>query len=331
MAEALIESAPGAVRALVLEGDTVLEAHLEREDQPLRPGHRAPAHLTKILVPGLRAVATLACGAEVLLSPLPKAPEGSRIGLEITRSALPEAARPRLPRARPLGEIPPETPGPSLEARLRAAGHTLKRLTGPHDALQTAGWSEIVNEATTGHIPFNGPVSGGLLTVTPTPAMITIDIDGDLPPESLTHAALAPLAQAIRRLNLQGSIAVDFPSLKGQARKTLDTALSAALKAHLPGPHEATAINGFGLVQIVRPRTRPSLIEAVRTPGFHALELLRRAARHGHGPATLHAPPALIGWLAARPALIEAAERQRGGALALHPDPSLATSAAHVA
>lgn len=327
MAEALIESAPGAVRALVLEGDTVLEAHLEREDQPLRPGHRAPAHLTKILVPGLRAVATLAGGAEVLLSPLPKAPEGSRIGLEITRSALPEADRPRLPRARPLGEIPPETPGPSLEARLRAAGHTVRPVTGPHDALEAAGWSDIINEATTGHIPF----AGGLLTVTPTPAMITIDIDGDRAAESLAHAALAPLAQAIRRLNLQGSIAVDFPSLKGQARKTLDEALSAALKAHLPGPHEATAINGFGLVQIVRPRTRPSLIEAVRTPGFHALELLRRAARHGHGPATLHAPPALIHWLAARPALIEAAERQRGGALALHPDPSLATSAAHVA
>ncbi|WP_416907751.1 MAG: ribonuclease [Polymorphobacter sp.] len=326
MAEALLEAAPGAVRALVLQGDTVLEAHLEREDQPLRPGHRAPAHLTKILVPGLRAVATLAGGAEVLLSPLPKAPEGSRIGLEITRSALPEADRPRLPRARPLGEIPPETPGPSLEARLRAAGHTVRPVTGPHDALEAAGWSETVNEATTGQIPF----AGGLLTVTPTPAMITIDIDGDRAAELLAHSALVPLAKAIRRLDLQGSIAVDFPSLKGQARKALDEALSAALKAHLPGPHEATSINGFGLVQIVRPRTRPSLVEAVRTPGFHALELLRRAARHGHGPATLHAPPALIQWLAARPALIEAAERQRGGSLALRPDASLATSAAHV-
>ncbi|MBB6227533.1 hypothetical protein FHS79_001702 [Polymorphobacter multimanifer] len=330
MADALIETAPGATRALVLDGETILEAHIEREDAPLRPGHRSPARLTTILVKGLgqgsRGIATLPCGTELLLSPLPDATEGATIGIEITRAALPEAARPRLPRARPLPAVPPVTPGASLAERLRATGHRLQTLIGPEDRLEAAGWSEIVEQARTGHIAF----PGGLLTITPTPAMTTVDIDGDMPPEALAHAALVPLAQAIRRLDLQGSTAIDFPSLQGAARKSLDQALASALKAHLPGAHEATAINGFGLVQIIRPRTRPSLMEAVRTPGFDALEILRRAARHGHGPATLHAPRAIIDWLQARPALLESASRLRGGALTLHPDPRLATSAPHV-
>lgn len=326
MPEALIEHAPGATRGLVMAGDIILEAHIERDDQPLRPGHKSPARLTKILVPTLRGIATLPCGAEVLLVPLPIITEGAEIGIEITRSALPESARPRLPRARPLPHIPAETPGPTLAQRLQAAGHTLKSLQGPADPLEAAGWSSVIDEATTGHIAF----PHGLLTITPTPATTTIDIDGDLAPEALAHAALVPLAQAIRRLDLQGSTVFDFPSLTGSARKALDQAFAAALKTHLPGPHEATAINGFGLVQIIRPRTRPSLMEAVRTPGFHALELLRSAARHGHGSATLHAHPALTAWLEARPALLESAARARGGPLTLRPDPGLATSASHV-
>lgn len=326
MADALIEHAPGATRALVLDGDIILEAHLERDDETLRPGHKSAARLTTILVPGQRGIATLPCGQEVLLSPLPKCPQGSEIGIEITRTALLEAARPRLPRARALHDIPSRKPGPSLDMRLRASGYRMQAVQGPIDSLEAAGWSDVINEATTGHVAF----TGGLLTITPTPAMITIDVDGDQPAEALAHSALVPLARAIRRLDLQGSIAIDFPSLQGAARKTLDASLAAALKAHLPGPHEATAINGFGLVQIVRPRLRPSLFEAVSTPGFHALELLRRAARCGHGAATLHAPPLITDWVTAHPALIAQAERQRGGALRLHPTPGLAKSAAHV-
>lgn len=327
LAEALIEHAPGATRALVLDGDTVLEAHIERDDQPLRTGHKSPAQLTKILVPGQRGIATLRCGSEVLLTPLPPCTQGSQIGVEITRTALPEAARPRLPRARALLDMPQVTPGPDLAARLKASGHRLRIIKSTIDSLEAAGWSEIINEASTGHIAFKN----GLLTITPTPAMITIDIDGDQPAEALAQAALVPLAQAIRRLDLQGSIAIDFPSLQGAARKSLDAALAAALKAHLPGFFEATAVNGFGLVQIVRPRPRSSLLEALRTPGFHALELLRRAARCGHGAAALHAPPSVTDWLVAHPALVAQAERQRGGPLNLQTTPGLAKAASHVA
>ncbi len=318
------------MRALVMAGNTILEAHIERNDAPLRPGHRSPARLTRILVPasqgGGRGIATLPCGTEILLAPLPGVPEGSMSGIEIIRSALPEAGRPRMARARPLADMPSLIPGPALAERLRAAGHRVTLVNGTADTLEAAGWSEIIDQAVSGYIAF----SGGMLTITPTPAMTTIDIDGDLPPEVLAHAALVPLARAVRALDLQGSTVIDFPSLQGAARKVLDAALAGALKANLHGPFEATAVNGFGLVQLIRPRSRPSLMEAVRTPGFHALELLRKAARHGHGPATLYAPPALIDWIEARPALCESAARQRGGVITLRAEPALATSASYV-
>ena len=330
LAEALLDVAPGATRALVLEGDQVLEAHLERDDAGPLPGARHVARLVQVLVPGVRAVARLACGTEVLLQPVPAVPEGGLLGLEITRMALPEAGRPRLARARPadgpLGTCAEVAAGPSLAARLKAAGHKVRLLrSGAEDTLEEAGWGEVMAEAETGHVRFED----GLLTISLTPAMTVIDIDGALPPAALAQAACVPLACAIRRLGLGGSIAVDFPTLKGGARKALDRMLAAALAAHLPRPFEVTGINGFGLVQIVRPHAYIGVMKAVRVPGHAALELLRRAAR-GLGPATLTGPPGMIDWLVARPELLAAVERARGGTLRLQAEPGLATSAAHV-
>ncbi|WP_439533219.1 ribonuclease [Polymorphobacter sp.] len=334
MAEALLEAAPGAVRALVLDGATLLEAHLERTDAGPLPGARHLARLTHVLVPRQRGIARLACGTEVLLSPLPLAAEGGLVALEITRAALPEAGRPRLARARPLVEAPDGheamalSPGPPLAARLEAAGHAVRTLPllAADDALEAHGWGEVVAEAESGHVRF----PAGLLTISLTPAMTVIDVDGTLPPPALAEAACVPLAMAIRRLGLAGSIAIDFPTLQGAARKAHDRQLAEALAVHLPPPYEVTTINGFGLVQLVRPHRHPGLMESARTPGHRALALLREAARGGPGAATLTGPPALIEWLTARPALVEETARARGGPITLQADPGLATSAAHV-
>ena len=106
--------------------------------------------------------------------------------------------------------------------------------------------------------------------------------------------------------------------------------MGAALAAHLPSGFEVTGINGFGLVQIVRPHGFAGLMEAVRLPGHAALELLRRAVRHGSGAATLHGPQAMIAWLEARPALLAEVSRVRGGVFGLQAEPGLATSGAYV-
>jgi hypothetical protein len=75
-------------------------------------------------------------------------------------------------------------------------------------------------------------------------------------------------------------------------------------------------MNGFGLVQIIRPRGKLSLIEEARRPGFAALELLRRAMRLT-GAVKISGPPPVHDWLSARPALIAELARITGGRVAL--------------
>jgi hypothetical protein len=326
MAEALIEAGIGATRALVIDGGDVLEAHIERADAGPNAGAIHVARLTKILEPGRRGIMQLG-GHEGLIEPLPYCPEGGLLRVEVTRAAIPEAGRPRLAKLRNVegaatreGEA---SPGPGLAERLKAAGHRITVLKGPgEDLLEAHGWGELVDEARTGHVPF----PGGLITISPTPAMTVIDIDGPGDPQDLAEAAAAALAAAIRCFDLTGSIGVDFPSLEGKAVRVK---LGEILDAHLPAPFERTAVNGFGFVQIVRPRLRPSFVEQARAPGFAALELLRRAGRAAPGNCTLAAHPAVIAWLDVRPELVKALARQLGGEVRLQADAALAIAGGH--
>jgi hypothetical protein len=327
MAEARIEQGIGATRALVVDAGQILEAHIERADAGPHAGAVHVARLTKILEPGRRGIMRLG-DHDGLIEPLPYCPEGGLLRVEVTRAGIPEAGRPRLPKLRNIegdssveGEV---SPGPGLAARLKAAGHTLTHLKAlGEDALEAAGWGETVEAARTGHVAF----AGGLLTISPTPAMTVIDIDGPGDPQVLAEAAAAAVAAAIRRYDITGSIGVDFPTLEGKAVRTM---LGEILDATLPPPFERTAVNGFGFVQIVRPRLRASFVEAVRAPGFAALELLRRAGRAGPGNRVLAAHPVVIAWLEARPELVKALARQLGGDIGLRADAALAISAGDV-
>ena len=328
MAEALIETGIGAVRALVVDHGAIIAAHFERDDDGPRAGAVHVARLTKIIEPGRRGIVALG-GHEGLVEPLPYCAEGGLLRVEVTRAAIHEAGRPRLAKLRNIegaagtqGEV---AAGPALAARLQAAGHRLVWLGGQgEDRLEAAGWSETVEAARTGHVAFGG----GLLTISPTPAMTVIDIDGPGDPALLAEAAAVAVAAAIRRFDLMGSIGIDFPSLEGKAARGR---LGEILDAQLPAPFERTAINGWGFVQIVRQRPRASFVEAVLAPGFAALELLRRAGRGAAGGRNLTAHPAVIGWLAAHPDLVEALARQCGGAVRLHDDARLGMLAGDVA
>src|SRR5207244_3180223 len=112
----------------------------------------------------------------------------------------------------------------------------------------------LLEEARSGLVSFNG----GELRIERTAAMTTIDVDGWLESAKLSQVAAWAAARAIKRLDLGGSIGIDFPTLDDKAsRREVDKLLD----DYLPRPFEKTAINGFGFVQIVRPRARASLIE----------------------------------------------------------------------
>ena len=148
----------------------------------------------------------------------------------------------------------------------------------PHqpDLLEAAGWSELLEEARTGDIPF----PGGSLRMWPTPAMTLLDVDGGGPLDALALAAAQAVGAAVRRHGIGGSIGIDFPTLAGKgARQAVADALDAAL-AWDQG-YERTAMNGFGFLQIVRPRPRASLPERLHADpvGAKARALLRLSTR----------------------------------------------------
>jgi hypothetical protein len=154
--------------------------------------------------------------------------------------------------------------------------------------------------------------------------MTLIDVDGYLAPDELATVGAGEAAKAIRRLGIGGSIGVDLPTSGSKAARQ---SAAAAIDAHLPRPFERTAVNGFGFVQIVRPRTRASLVELAQDrAGFEARALLRRAVFEPPGPKRIVAHPALIAELEAHPTWLEALARQLGGAVSLRADAALPMS-----
>lgn len=320
MAEWLYEEGIGETRAALVEDGEIVEAHVELPD-PLRLGTVAAGRLTAILVPGRRGIVATDAG-EVLVEPLPPAlTQGRALRVEIVREAVPEPGRPKFPRGRVTEE--PEGPGPALPERLGLRPGDAP--PGP-DRLEAAGWSERLEEASSGEMGF----PGGSLRMSLTPAMTLFDVDGGLPPAELAIAGAAAAARAIRRFGIGGSIGIDLPTLASKADRA---AAAAAVDALLPQPFERTAVNGFGFLQIVRRRERPSLPETLQSDrvGAAARALLRRAERsQGTGERLLVAAPAVIARIEANPGWAQELARRIGAAVGLRADLRLAISAGHV-
>ncbi|MGQ0589178.1 MAG: ribonuclease [Sphingosinicella sp.] len=318
MAEWLHAEGIGEDRAILVENGEIVEAAVELPGR-VKAGAVLPARLVKVLVPGRSGITALG-DEEALLEPIAAGlSEGADFHAEVVREAIPEAGKTKLAKVRatdgPLGNAP------TLAER---TGAVAVSISDP-DLFEQAGWSELLEEAATGEIAF----PGGALRMSLTPAMTLFDVDGQLPPAELAEAGAAAAARAIRRFGIAGSIGIDLPTVGDRAARQR---AAAAVDAILPQPFERTAVNGFGFLQIVRRRERPSLPETVQADpvGAAARALLRRAERAGPGPLTLHAAPAVVARIEAVPAWLALLERRAGAAVALRGEAGLAISAGHV-
>lgn len=298
MAEWLYEAGIGEARAALVDGGTIVAARIEPDDAGPRLGTVARARLTEITRPGRQGVATLDGGTEALLEPLPAGlTQGASLLIEIVREPIPEPGRPKRAKAVPAAPDATPAPGPDLLARITATGHPVRHLAAHQpDALEAAGWSEVLAEAETGEIAF----PGGALRLSPTPAMALFDVDGPAPHGPLSLAAAQAVVAALVRLDIGGSIGIDFPTLDGRAARQ---AVDAAIDAALPPPFERTATNGFGFLQIIRPRPRASLVELLRADP--AAAAARAVLRHiertpPDGPRDHRLPPRVIAALERR-------------------------------
>ena len=300
MPEWIIEEGIGETRAALIEGDEILEARVRREGVIA-----AGAVLEATLIAVAPRVTVEAAGEQFLLPRgVAGVTEGARLAIEVTREALGGSE----PWKRGLARRTDAPPAPAPPLAEGAAG-TIE------------AWDDLLDEARTGIVRFEG----GELRIQPTAAMTVIDVDGWLIPARLAQMAAWAAARAMGRLDIGGSIGIDFPTLHGkEERREVDEILD----TYLPKPFEKTAINGFGFAQIIRPKRRPSLLElAEDRAAFEARALLRRAGR-SIGATNVTAHPAVIA--AIRAEWRARLERQVGGPVTLSADPSLAMSGGHV-
>ena len=315
----------GETRVAVVEAGALVEMHLARIGDGLPAGSRVSARLSRKL--GGRGVAILPSGEEAIIEPWPAGiSEGAAIDVQIQRAAWREPGRPRLAkarlasarlaRARPAWDAVPIL---SVQERLTAAGHAL--CPGWPDSL-AAQWDDGWEAALLGRVL----LPTGTLGFTPTPALVAVDVDGTGATLALDAARAA--ARTIRLWGLGGAIVIDFPALADKAARL---ALAAAFDAAMgDAPFERTAVNGFGLMQIVCPRPGPSILERARLePHANAgQELLAAAlAETRPGAITLVARPSVAAWLASHPALLADLARKTGRAVDVRADPALGSNA----
>jgi ribonuclease G len=278
----------------IIPAGTVLRAALKRVGRPAV----ADAEGTEFLLPNGAAGFT----------------EGQALTIEVTREAIPGAE----PWKRPLATVAEGDGCPAELPREEALP-----IPSPDDRLEGVGWSDLLDEARCGVVAF----AGGELRVSVSPAMTLIDVDGASPPPELAVAGARAAVRTILRHGIGGSIGIDLPTVDG---KSIRKAVGDAIDTAMPKPFERTAMNGFGFVQIIRPRRHASLFELAQDrAAFEARALLRRAAFEPAGAKTLVAHPAVTAVLQSRRDWLEGLARQAGGAIELQADPKVPMSGAY--
>ncbi|MEL6878504.1 MAG: ribonuclease [Pseudomonadota bacterium] len=262
-AEWLVEEGIGETRALLVEDEQVVAAKV-RWPGEMVAGSILEAKLTSKASGARRGTATSEQGQEILVDHLPASlTEGEAVTLRISRA--PIAERGRLKHAQ----------GRFVEEQNLSADRAAEWLPEARTVRSfPAGlWEEVWDTASSGTIEFQS----GQIMVCVTPAMTLIDVDGPDNPGRTANASVTAVGKAVRWFDLGGSIGIDFPTAHSKAdRKYVDSLLGAELHDY---PHERTAMNGFGFVQLVARLEGPSLLHRFATSrvGMCARMALRRA------------------------------------------------------
>jgi ribonuclease G len=176
-----------------------------------------------------------------------------------------------------------------------------QRLADVADPFEATGAKEQLEEALQPSVALAG---GGSLIIQPTAALTAIDVNGG--GRQALDANLAAAREIARQLRLRrigGTVVIDFIDLPARAAR--DRVLEALRDAVAddPAPVQVFAMSRFGLVDISRQRTGPSLAEMLGRPcpacaGAGTLPALRwRAEELFHQLAKL--PPRRVTVLAA--------------------------------
>jgi Ribonuclease G/E len=355
----LASVSPGEIRIAVVSADAGLEdftiwrpgapeaigdIHIARITArvPAMAGAFASLGGGEGFLPDSEGAANLGIGDAVIvrISRAAQGGKGPRISARLdTPETLPADATPRRLRRGPsplhrLAASLPAAPiivdGAALFAELRPAfGDRLTRVDAAFDAALDSAIDELAGP----EIALPGSMRA---SITPTPALVAIDVDGGASTAAsgtkaatqmaANRAALPALARQIRLRNLGGAILIDFAGLAIKRRAALGPALEAAFASD-PGKPRLLGFTQLGLAEILRPRATAPLHEVLAGPHAAGLAALRQIAGIlRHAPASRHrlrAAPGIAEALRADPVALPDLARRATHPLILQGDPAL--------
>lgn len=313
----LVEEGIGEQRAIRLSRQGIEDARVQWPGAQLQTGEVADAILRQRLGEGSAGLVEFPGGQQAFGTLIPRRISiGAPVRMRVTREAIAERGRLKLAQARHCeADI---RLAPTLAEALREEGQAVEITRRFPDF---SNWDDLWIDAARQQVDFHG----GALLFAETPAMTLIDVDGG-PEQAIWSNAIPALAGALRRFDLGGNIGIDFPTVTDRNdRKGLDHRLEEALRGW---PHERTAMNGFGFVQIVARLQRPSLLHRIArdSAGAAARLLLRQAeAVQEPGVLSLNCHPAVAARLA--PEWLGELARRAGREVRVAPNPGLAPEA----
>lgn len=280
------DDALGERRAARIEHGKIVEIHLQRDAHWVlgecgvgRVDRRTPAG----------AYIVTDDGGELLLRSKNGAAEGTRVAFEVTREAIAEPGRIKPPEVLLRDALPADRLSKDVlwEQRLATFGMpgTAQTFDDSFD-IAIAGYSQVGNV---------------VISFQRTKAGLVFDVDGIGDAFAINRIAAEEIARLLRLYQVGAMVMIDFVSMEAKAQRAEIASIFDTASALDSRPFERTAINGYGLMQVVRARPRPSVLDhlfgtriAALSDETQAYWLLRSAAcSSGFGVRTLTARPAV--------------------------------------
>lgn len=240
------DDAAGERRAALVEGGKIVEIHIQR-DLHWVLGESGAGRIDRKTPSGCYIATD--DGAQLLVRSK-AGMEGARVAFEITREAIAEPGRAKPAEARWLDMLPPHKPDKSTLWNNRIMALNA-------DAVISRPLSDAFDCALVGA----SDVGDVTVSFQRTKAGLVFDVDGVGDPLAINFAAAKEIARLLRLYQVGGMVMIDFISVESREhRKAVAEAFDeqAALD---PRPFERSAINGYGLMQVVRARPRPSVLD----------------------------------------------------------------------
>ena len=293
------DDAPGERRAARVENGNIVEIHMQR-DALWALGETGAGRIDRKTPSGAYVITD--DNSELLLRSKISDPEGMRLTFEVTREAIAEPGR-----VKP-AEIALRDSGCAQPSQKDALWDA--RLTAFAQPVISASIAEAFD------IALSGQSKCGDVTISfqRTKAGLVLDVDGIGNAFDINRVAATEVARLLRLYQVGAMVMIDFVSMESKAQRMQIAEIFDAASVVDGRPFERTAINGYGMMQVVRARPRPSVLDhlfgtriAALSDETQAYWLLRAVAQSsGFGARTVTTGPEVAtllqsdGWAAWR-------------------------------